>query len=69
MCIRHPGLTSHTHLIVLKELEEEGGNSGSDADEQVDDDEEDVGCTGHLEPEGCWVHDGSDGPPGRKSSS
>lgn len=61
------GELSQTDLIVLKELQEEGGNGGRDADEQVDDYEEHVGRTGHLKPEGSWVHDGSDGPPGRKS--
>lgn len=54
-----------TDLVVFKQLEKEGGNSGSDANEEVDDDEEDVSCAGNLEPEGGWVHDGSDGPPGR----
>ncbi len=53
---------------MFKELEEEGGNSCSDAYEEVDDYEEHVGCTGNLKPEGCWVHDGSDGPPGSKSA-
>ena len=51
---------------MFKELEQERGNSRSDAYEKVDDYEEHVGCTGYLEPEGCWVHDGSDGPPGRR---
>lgn len=59
---------SQTDLIMFKELEQERGNSCSDAYEKVDDYEEHVGRTGHLEPEGCWVHDGSDGPPGRKST-
>lgn len=54
---------------MLKELEEEGGDSRSDADEEVDDNEEHVSCGGDLEPERRWVHDGSDGPPGRSHSS
>lgn len=46
------------HLVVLKELQQEGRHGGSDADEEVDDDEEDVRRAGHLEPEGGWVHYG-----------
>lgn len=57
---------SQTDLVVLKELQKEGGNSGSDADEEVDHYEEHIRCTGNLEPEGCWIHDGSDGPSERK---
>lgn len=53
---------SHADLVVLKELQEEGGHSGGDADEEVDDNQEHIRCAGNLEPEGCWVHDGSDGP-------
>jgi len=49
---------------VLEELQEEGGHGGRDADEEVDDDEEDVGGAGDLEPEGGGVHDGCDGPAG-----
>lgn len=58
-----------TNLIVFKELEKEGGDSCSDADEEVDDDEEHIRCRGHLKPEGRWVHDGRDGPPERLHSS
>lgn len=47
---------------MLKELQEEGGNSGSDAYKEVDDYKEHIGCAGNLKPEGCWVHNGSDGP-------
>lgn len=54
-----------TNLVVFKELEEEGGNSCSDAYEEINDYEEHISCAGNLKPEGCWVHDGSDGPPGR----
>ena len=50
---------------MFKELQEEGGHSCSDAYEEVDDYEEHVGRAGNLEPERCWIHDGSDGPPGR----
>lgn len=50
-------------LVVLKELQEEGGHSGRDADEEVDHDEEHVRCAGDLKPEGCRIHNGSDGPP------
>lgn len=53
---------------MFKELKKECSNSCSDAYEEVDDNKEDIGCTGNLKPEGCWVHDGSDGPPGRKST-
>lgn len=49
---------------MFKKLEEEGGNSCCDAYEEVDDYQEHVSCARNLEPEGCWVHDGSDGPPG-----
>lgn len=49
---------------MFKELEEEGGDCGGDAYEEVDHYEEHVGCARNLEPEGRWVHDGSDGPPG-----
>lgn len=51
---------------MLKQLQEEGGHGCSYAYEEVDDDEEDVGCTGNIKPEGCWIHDGSDGPPAKK---
>lgn len=54
-----------TNLVVFKELEEEGGNSCSDAYEEVNDYEKNISCAGNLKPKGCWVHDGSDGPPGR----
>lgn len=50
---------------MFKELEKEGGNSCGDANEEVDDYEEYISCTGNLKPERCWVHDGSDGPPER----
>lgn len=33
----------HIYLVVLKELQKEGGHGGCDADEKVDDDEEHVG--------------------------
>lgn len=52
---------------MLKELQQERGNSGRDADEEVDDDEKDVGGAGHLKPEGGRVHDGGDGPAGKAS--
>ncbi|PWA16013.1 hypothetical protein CCH79_00019352, partial [Gambusia affinis] len=55
---RHPPAYSHT-------LQEEGGHGRSDAYEEVDDDEKDVGCTGDVKPERCWIHDGSDGPPAK----
>lgn len=48
---------------MLKELQQEGGHCGSDAYEKVDDDEEHIGCAGHLETEGGRVHDRSDRPP------
>lgn len=51
---------------MLKELQEERGHGCSDAYEEVNDDEEDVGCTGNFKPEGCWIHDGGDGPPAKK---
>lgn len=54
---------------MFKELEEEGGDGCSDANEEVDDDEEHISCGGDLKPERRWVHDGSDGPPGRSHSS
>lgn len=60
---------SQTDLIVFKELEKEGGDSCSDANEEVDDYEEHIRCGGDLKPEGRWVHDGSDGPPERLHSS
>lgn len=47
---------------MFKELQQEGCHGSSDADEKVDDDEEDVGRAGYLEPERGRVHDGSDGP-------
>lgn len=53
---------------MLKELQQERGDSGSDANEEVDDDEEDVGRAGHLKPEGGRVHDGGDGPAGEASN-
>lgn len=59
---------SQTNLVMFKELEKEGGNSCSDANEEVDDNKEHIGCTGNLKPEGCWVHYGSDGPPRKKST-
>ena len=51
-------------LVMLEELQQERGDGGRDADEEVDDDEEDIGCAGNLKPEGGRVHDGCDGPPG-----
>lgn len=54
---------------MFKELQQKSGDCGGDADEEVDDDEEHVGRAGDLEPKGCWVHDGSDGPPGGESSA
>lgn len=56
-----------TDLVMFKELKKEGGHSRSDSYEEVDDYQEHIGCTGNLKPEGCWVHDGSDGPPARRS--
>lgn len=53
---------------MFKELEEEGSNCGSNAYEEVDHYEEYVSCAGNLKPEGCWVHDGSDGPAGRNQT-
>lgn len=53
---------------MLKELQQKRGDSGSDANEEVDDDEEDVGRAGHLKPEGGRVHDGGDGPAGEASN-
>lgn len=57
-----------TDLVVFKELQKKSRNRGSDAYKEVDDDEEDIGCTGNLKPEGCRVHDRSDGPPGKESN-
>lgn len=54
-----------TDLVVFKELEKEGCNSCSDAYEEVDDYEKDIGCTGNLKPEGCRIHYGSDRPTGK----
>lgn len=51
---------------MFKELEEKGGNSRSDANKEVDNYEEHVSCTGNLEPEGCWIHDGGNRPPERE---
>lgn len=59
-------MREQTDLVMLEELQEEGGHGGGDAYEEVDDDEEDVGRAGNLEAEGRWVHDGGDGPPDRK---
>lgn len=59
---------SQADLVMLKELKKKGGNSSSDANEEVDYNKEHIGCTGNLEPEGCWVHYGSDGPPRKKST-
>lgn len=53
---------------MFKELEQEGGDGRSDADKEVDDNEEHISCRGDLEPKGCWVHDGGDGPPARLQS-
>ena len=60
-------MKSFTDLVVFKQLQEEGGHCGGDSDEEVDDDEEHVGCAGHFKPEGRRVHDRSDGPPGRET--
>ena len=49
---------------MFKQLQKEGGHCGSDANEEVDDDEKYVGCARHFKPEGGRVHDRSDRPPG-----
>lgn len=54
---------------MLKELQKEGGNGGSDADKEVDYYEEHIRRTGDLKPEGCWIHNGSDGPSESKERS
>lgn len=54
---------------MFKELQEEGGHGGGDAYKEVDHYEEHIRCTGNLKPEGCWVHDGSNGPSERKQKS
>lgn len=68
-CFQTKQSRSPTDLVMLKELQKEGGNSGSDADKEVDYDEEHIRCTGNLKPEGCWIHNGSDGPSERKEKS
>lgn len=51
------------YLVMLKELQQEGGHSGRDTNEEIDDDKKHVGRAGDLKPEGSRVHDGGDGPP------
>lgn len=51
---------------MFKELKQKGSDSGCNPYKEIDDDEEHIGCARNLEPKGCWVHDGGDGPPGEK---
>lgn len=49
---------------MFKQLEEESGHGGRDSYEEVNNDEENIGCAGNLKPEGGWIHDGGYGPAG-----
>lgn len=52
------------YLVMFKQLEEESGHGGRDSYEEVNNDEENIGCAGNLKPEGGWIHDGGYGPAG-----
>lgn len=49
------------HLID-KQLQDEGGDTAIDANEEVDGGEDHVGSAGDGEDEGGWVHEWSDRP-------
>lgn len=49
---------------MFKQLEEESSHGGCDSYEEVNNDEENIGCAGNLEPERSWIHDGGYGPAG-----
>lgn len=48
--------------VVIQDLHDEGRHAAVDADEEVDAGEDHVGRAGHIEDEGGWVHERSDGP-------
>lgn len=52
-----------TTYIVIKELHNKGGHAAVNTDEEVDAGQHHVGCAGHAEDEGGWVHHRGDGPP------
>lgn len=54
---------------MFKQLKEESGHGGSDSYEQVNNDKENVGCAGNLEPERSWIHDGGYRPAGQKKKT
>lgn len=49
---------SSMYLVSLKELQQESGHCGCNANEEIDDYEKHIGCAGHLKPERSWIHDG-----------
>lgn len=49
-------------FLVGKELQYKSGHTAIDADEEVETGQDHIGCAGHREQEGGWVHEWGDGP-------
>lgn len=62
------GASGETY-VVGEELQDKGGHTTIDANEEVHTGQHNIRCAGDFEHEGGWIHERSDGPPGKRKGS
>lgn len=62
-------VASEKTYIVSEELQDKGGHTPIDANEEIHTGQHNVGCAGDFEHKGSWIHERGDGPPGKRKGS
>lgn len=59
----------HYTYIATEKLQDEGGHTAIDSNEDVDAGQDDVGCARDLKEERCWIHQRSYGPAAQRHTT